>query len=269
LPGYNASDPDTVAGFGSASSTSFMEELDLSGNGITNLDFSQPSGNNAEFSAEAWVNAVPTNALNARIIQKGHFFGEQFALDLGTTSPSTAFRFTVRDAASTEHDARGTIVPDNKWHHVVGVCDGVNGYLYLYIDGVLNATNNFNPSFPPGSGLYAVNELMSFGNGDTSSTGGGTFTAQLIGSVAEVALYNYPLAASQVAAHYRAGITLAPGELLNITNLGSAQFKLTWNYGTLQGATNVAGPYLDMPAAASPYLVPATNAQQYYRVRIQ
>ena len=32
------------------------------------------------------------------------------------------------------------MVPDGDWHHLVGVCDEVNGQIYLYVDGQLNAS---------------------------------------------------------------------------------------------------------------------------------
>ena len=56
-------------------------------------------------------------------------------------------------------------------------------------------------------------------------------------------------------------------EMVSITNLGGGQLQLNWAYGTLQIATNVAGPYSDRPGATAPYTVPATNAQQFYRIR--
>ena len=61
-------------------------------------------------------------------------------------------------------------------------------------------------------------------------------------------------------------IAAAP-EMLNLVNTNSGQFQLNWGYGMLQSATNVTGPYNDMPNVASPYLIPATNGQQFYRVR--
>jgi hypothetical protein len=38
------------------------------------------------------------------------------------------------------------------------------------------------------------------------------------------------------------------------------------NYvGTLVSSTNVAGPYMLVPDATTPYTAPATNTQQFYR----
>lgn len=56
-------------------------------------------------------------------------------------------------------------------------------------------------------------------------------------------------------------------ETLSFTNLGGSQLQLNWVYGTLQTATNAGGPYGDIPGAASPYTIPTTNAQQFYRIR--
>jgi hypothetical protein len=267
VPGYSTNDADTAAGFGTFSNAnSYAQELDLSGSGVTNIDFSQPPGANAEFSVEAWANAATNQALNNRILNKGHFFGEQFALDLGTTTPSTAFRFTIRDANGTEYDARSAIVPDGKWHHLVGVCDEANGLIELYVDGVLAATNFNNVALAPGSGLYSVQEAMSIGNADTDRNGAGVYGAQFIGTIDEPALFNYALTPAQVADHYGAGIAQPPMPL-TIKDLGLGQVQLTWGSAVLQSATNVAGPYNDVTGVTSPYTVPATNKQQFYRIR--
>lgn len=53
---------------------------------------------------------------------------------------------------------------------------------------------------------------------------------------------------------------------LNVQRLG-ADLQLSWSQGTLQSATNVAGPYTDMPAVPNPYTVPTTNAMEFFRVK--
>lgn len=62
-------------------------------------------------------------------------------------------------------------------------------------------------------------------------------------------------------------IGVSPPESLSLTNSQSGQLQLNWAYGTLQTATDVAGPYIDVSTASAPYLVPPTNAQQFYRIR--
>jgi O-glycosyl hydrolase len=54
---------------------------------------------------------------------------------------------------------------------------------------------------------------------------------------------------------------------LTITNLSGSMARLNWNYGVLQSATNVAGPYSDVPNAAPPYMILTTNAHQFYRIK--
>jgi len=57
-------------------------------------------------------------------------------------------------------------------------------------------------------------------------------------------------------------IAAAP-EILSVQGAG----QINWSYGMLQSATNVAGPYNDVSNISSPYAMPMTNGQQFYRVR--
>ena len=67
---------------------------------------------------------------------------------------------------------------------------------------------------------------------------------------------------------------------LNMTygafNLGAFPFVMTgsgaasqinWTIGTLESATNVAGPYLPVPGATSPFTMPLTGPGQFYRIQ--
>jgi len=50
--------------------------------------------------------------------------------------------------------------------------------------------------------------------------------------------------------------------------LQGGQLRLEWvGGGTLQTATDVAGPWNDVPGAVSPYLDPTTNSAQFFRVK--
>jgi hypothetical protein len=55
---------------------------------------------------------------------------------------------------------------------------------------------------------------------------------------------------------------------LTFQNLGAGQLLLNWNYGTLQSASTVGGPYSDLSNAAPPLTISATNGHQYYRLRL-
>ena len=113
-PGYSAADPDRAAVFGRlAISNSYAGEVDNSASGIANLDFAQPSGNNAEFSIEAWVKGN-AQTQDTGIVAKGYGNGgEQFNLDTGSDKVAThGFRFFVRDAGGTVHSAASAVAPD-------------------------------------------------------------------------------------------------------------------------------------------------------------
>ncbi len=60
-------------------------------------------------------------------------------------------------------------------------------------------------------------------------------------------------------------LTINPG--LAITRTNSKGMTLNWNYGILQTATNVAGPYSDLTNVRPPVVIPLTNSQQFFRIR--
>jgi hypothetical protein len=275
LPGYNPlKDPDTAAEFGVFStSNSYAGEIGESS--YAPVDFATPAGGNAEFSVEAWVNSTNANQVGgAGIVAKGFGGGgEQFDLDLF----GNAFRFFVRDAAGNVHGPTSTnIATVGQWYHVVAVWDGANGAAHLYVNGVDSADTT---GVAPGVGLLSAtttnnalpgSALVSIG-ARTSSQATNNFNLQFQGTIDDVAIYNFVLSSNQVAAHYNAGtfVVVTPG-VLAITNLHNNQVQLLWNFGgTLQSATNVAGPYDSVSNAVSPYTVPTTNAHVFFRVKQQ
>jgi hypothetical protein len=199
LPGLPG-DPSTVAQFASVAPTNSMA-IEL----LPNPDIgavANANNGNGEFSVEAWVNG-PGQNLNARIVDQGHFFAEEWALDCGTTVPASAFRFTLRNGAGTELDARGTVTADGNWHHLVGVCDQANSLVMLYVDGVLNASNNFGGVIQPGAGIEDDPQPITIGCGDSSQTGVGTYTPEFHGKIGNVAIYTNVLTPDQILQHYQ------------------------------------------------------------------
>lgn len=181
--GYSAADADPAATFGGTVPNSFV------GN-IQGIDFST-NGAFAAFSVEAWVRGGPqTN--DAGIITKGTGAGgEQFNLDTG--APGRGFRFFVRDLANAVHLCNSTNAPDNQWHHVVGVCDLPNGYVALYVDGVLASTNAIT------GGIRSTPAPVTIGG---RQSGTGAYDLNFVGTVDEVAIYGRALTAEQIALHY-------------------------------------------------------------------
>jgi hypothetical protein len=232
---------------------------------IDGPDFSTPAGNNAEFSVSAWVNgSAYAQTLNAGIVCKGNPTDEEFSLNEGAFGAD--FRFDVRSAAGALYAARSTInatnaSPNNGWYHLLGVCDEANSNVLLYVNGALAAQI----SIPALSGITnSSGEPLSLGARAASVTSGNT--EQFIGEMSDVAIYGYALSANQAQTLYNGGALTPP----TVSLMGTGN-NLTINFtGTLLSATNVAGPYLPVPGAASPtYAVPMTNSQMFYRASNQ
>jgi hypothetical protein len=242
LSGYNpVLDPATAAGFGTFATTfSQMTENDNTGNGIANLDFASVS--NVEFSVEAWVNGPVSEPANAGIVTIGTWGNEQFTIDTGGVGGNANnYRLSLRDAGNNIHNANSGIAPDGNWHHLVGVCDTASSNVLIYVDGLLTGTSG--NDLPPGSGLRTRLTPMMIGQrpGPAAQP-----SEQFMGTIADVAVYNYALSSTQVAAHYQLGTV---GSLVNLnpTNLvvsvtGGTNLTLTWPLDhvgwTLQAQTN-------------------------------
>lgn len=172
------------------------------GNVPTYLNFGKASGN-AEFTVEAWINAISYNQIGDCIVALGYGNGgEQFVLDDGgSLAPAGELRFFVRDAAGTAHAATGPgVVGDTKWHHVVGVCDEAGGFVYLYVDGQQVGKG----AITAGSGLLASSFPMSIGARESANNNPVNYDNQFFGFIDDVAVYNKALTAAQVLADYNA-----------------------------------------------------------------
>ncbi len=196
-PGYSSlTEPtETSAGFGlNAGKNSYM------GNVSPYVDFVTPNGSNAEFSVEVWVNEAFGQTFDAGIVTIGYGFGgEQFDIDCGASDPAHDLRFYVNSASNVTFHANSTFSLDNNpgWHHIVAVCDEAGGHLNFYIDGVLAGSG----TITPGVGLRSETVPMSIG-ARLSTQSATDFDNQFFGMIDDVAIYNYPLTAAQVQAHY-------------------------------------------------------------------
>jgi autotransporter-associated beta strand protein len=206
-----------------------------------NIDFGTPSGSNAEFSVETWV-ALNQNSGGGIIAKGWGQGGEEFSLD--SAAGNDAFRFFVRSAAGTPYLASSTIVPqlnsnsgnpqNNIWYHLVGVCDEANSNVLLYVNGVLAASN----SIPALSGIVNDSSVnMTIGARSSNQTNGianpPNLTLQTVGTINDVAVFNYALSPGQIAAEYQAAQPFAP--------IFTSQLPVTYtNLFTLFAAANPA-----------------------------
>ncbi len=150
-----------------------------------NLDF----GTGA-FSLSAWVKSSFAN-VNGRIIYKYNTDTTRgFMLSFNS---SYVVDFQLWDTGGTNQGVAlgNTVLNDGKWHHLVGVRNGVT--TYIYIDG----------------------QLEGLGSGATADVSGGSdlYIGQAIsgshqfqGQIAGVKIFDYALSADEVKAQYNTGI---------------------------------------------------------------
>jgi hypothetical protein len=247
--GYNTNDPDPAAAFGIISNPESYV-----GN-IQGIDFSTFS-NNAAFSIEAWVNGgVQTN--DSGIVTFGYGGGgEQFNLDTGSTGHR--FRFSVRDANNVAHNVGGTLGPSNTWQHLVGVCDEPHGSLRLYVNGISNASATISGGVQMGTSPISI--------GSRQANFSSTYTLNFIGSIDEVAIYDYALNPAQILNHYITGTN--PVVSLYVQRLGTNN-ALLWSPGLLEASPTLGGPFTNVPGAATPYNLGPTDSMRMFRVKVR
>jgi hypothetical protein len=140
----------------------------------------------------------------------------------------------------------------------VGVCDEPAGLVRLYINGVQNATATISGGIQMGTSPISI--------GSRQPDFHSTYTANFVGSIDEVAIYNYALSAAQIQNHYIAGAN--PVVRLYAQKSGP-NVILLWSPGTLQASPTVNGTFTDVPGATSPYVISPAPARQFYRVKVR
>jgi hypothetical protein len=186
-----------------------------------------------------WFKSNPSDCRVQSIMSHG---ANNWALNLdGTTGHLVWTTVTGGSVTSTG------ILNDGLWHFAAGVSDG--SHIYLYVDGQLNI------SAALAAGVVGEPTAHLFLGGNADNVQVESNQRYFAGAIAQAAFYTNALTFGQIQAVY--GIPT-----ITMTNL-VIQYT-----GTLLSSTNVSGPYNPVGGASSPYTVPATNAQQFYRASI-
>jgi hypothetical protein len=123
-----------------------------------------------------------------------------------------------------------------------------------------------------GAGTLSPNGGWAIGAGNNyysdSVTG-----AYFDGAIDNVAIYDYALTPGMIGQHYQVGLTgrgtnSTPAELTIQTS--STNIVVSWNYGFLQQAPAVTGPWTYVAGAASPCTIAVTNSASalYFRATL-
>jgi len=229
-------DTHYAARFGSLSTTNSC---------VTNiaLDFSTATGNGG-FSVEAWVNGG-SQTTDAGLVSKGYGSGgEQFNLDCG--GGSHGFRFFVRDAGGVAHVASSSVLPNNQWRHVIGVCDQSNGAVRLFVDGASVAQGTITPY----TGILPSASPVSIGSRQSGPAT--SYDNQFVGYMEEVAIYGYPLSSNQVLAHFLTATNRAPAFLSNPFTVASAGAGQSYSATLSTNATDPNGDAITFGKVGGP-----------------
>jgi hypothetical protein len=113
-----------------------------------------------------------------------------------------------------------------------------------------NYNYNTTPGLPTGSGNMVFGQRVDDAFNPFS------------GAIDDIAVYKKALTPQQIQNHF-----------LNTTHLTikpvGTNVIVSWSTGTLQSATNAAGPFLNITGATSPYTNSATGKQVYFRAQLQ
>jgi hypothetical protein len=210
VPGYSSFDSDDVAAAFGQYPKVYSTPCSVTQTNANAISFASAAATN--FSVEAWVRI--TNSVSAAgIVHKGggSITTEQFALDTGASG--NGFRFYYYQNYALEQSGgiacdSGTAPALNTWYHVVGVLSQTTSHMYLYTNGVLAGSYTTD-----NGGLYPTS--LNVNPSASSLQIGMENTAQFEGTIANVALYNYALSATQVANHYAATL---PVQIIQLTS---------------------------------------------------
>jgi hypothetical protein len=148
-------------------------------------------------------------------------------------------------SGSTARLASGSVVPNGQWHHLVGVCDQIGGSVTLYVDGISNATGTVSG----GSGIKASTNAVAIGSRQSGTT---TYNNQFVGSIEEVALYNYALTPAQVQAHYIAASNRPPVFVVDPMTTADANAGVNYAAGISTNATDPNGDAITFSKLSGP-----------------
>lgn len=168
----------------------------------------------ASFSISAWI--FPTsNGSVCGVVTKGYAtVGEDnrpwYLIRFGNGGTANV-DFFLRTSAGANFTTSGITTSLNKWHHVVGIYDGVAGSVVMFVDGV------------KGTAVTSVT-AQTYGTNTSSFVIGRHNAVSFTGNIDDVRMYNRVLTDKEVADLYNPGI-LVRGTATTIKGVGT-----TFNY---------------------------------------
>jgi hypothetical protein len=222
-----------------------------------------------DLTIDAWIYDLGTT--NNVIIDK--FFTDNtgtFGFGLWL-NPQAGLTYSMTGSGGRTEFVEGHPITGSTWHFVaVSVSESADpAQGFFYVDGVLTGT--FSP--PP----YSLRNTNSLWVG-ASLLGISSPTASAypwVGALDEVEVYNRALSTNELYAIYSADKAgkckpCCYLKTLTISKVTSTTVEVNWGgCGILEGSTNVLGHWAPVQNATSPYVIPATGLEMFYRLECQ
>jgi hypothetical protein len=208
-------------------------------------------------------NGYDTDQYGISIVQDD--FG---TLHAGTLSLATGSQYFYGFSSGVILQSSGSVSDDN-WHLIALTFDQTtNGGLGLYIDGSLNSTNQ--NTFPGAS----TNTAWSWPAGPAQHIALGlshkTNWRPYDGELSDFRIYNRILLTNEISRIYTNNALVDTNALqvqLSFAAPPVSGYALSWTCGLLQSAATLPGPFNDIGTASSPWIITASQPQQFYRTR--
>jgi hypothetical protein len=227
------------------------------------------------FTLSAWVN-IASSAISEQTIwcnkQGGwNTAGFDFYVNSWQTNDGIIY-FDTADGVSGNVAPRTAAhaVTFGQWHLLTGTMDGVNGSVHVYVDGIDQTTSNAVDTAFQVTNDVRCGALLTGAPGATgSSCFNGSMDETRIESGVRSSAWVWASWATVADSAFATYGSIVPTPVTLHWQAGNGQVVLTWTVGTLQSAPSVTGPYTDMTGVPSPYTLAPSNAQQYFRVKVQ
>jgi hypothetical protein len=183
-----------------------------------------------------------------------------------STNNTRTFDGMIDDVALFNH----ALSPDDV-ANLYSVAAGVASPIASFTLGPANGRAPLTVNFTNTSTGYD-SALWTFGDGNTSTSTNAvvahTYTSGPATNTVSLTVSNI-FGLSATSTRTDAVVVTAPAPVTVYLTPSGANLQLTWSSGTLLEATNVTGPWVTNLTATSPFVVSPTNAQMFFRVRVQ
>ncbi|HZQ46476.1 MAG TPA: DUF2341 domain-containing protein, partial [Verrucomicrobiae bacterium] len=221
------------------------------------------------FTLSAWVN-IPqvSNIQTIWANQHGGYGAPGFAMWVNTYNNADGIlELGTGDGAGGGNETKSGLnaVGFGAWHLIEEAINRTNGTSSFYVDGsdILDGTGvvkDFTTLADLRLGIFTDGNFGMHGTMDEARIRQGNSSTNWVWA-------DYMTVAQN--ATFENYSTVNSSAVYITYQVSGGNLILTWSQGTLQYSSQATGPYTNLPSATSPYSVPMTGPQQFYRVHVR